>query len=276
MALYTIIGGSGFIGNNLGNYLITAGHTVSSPARDDSTVMTRQLGHVIFAAGTTADFRERPYDTVRAHVSLLSEFLEYANFESLLYLSSTRVYGDLEESKEISQLHFTPDSPSDFYNISKIMGEALCFRHENQKVRIARLSNVVGFNLHSMDFLYSMIRDALNGGITLRSDLASEKDYIHIDDVLYLLTKISESGTHRIYNVASGIHISNRDWVNRIQQITACSLTTTRGSNTLTYPPIDIQRIEREFNFQPRPVLGLLPELINRIYEHTQSTVDGD
>ena len=34
-----------------------------------------------------------PFDTIRAHVSVLSEVLEHAEFESLLYLSSTRVYG---------------------------------------------------------------------------------------------------------------------------------------------------------------------------------------
>ena len=41
----------------------------------------------------------------------------------------------------------------DLYNISKLMGEALCLASHSQKVRIARISNVIGNRKNHNDFL---------------------------------------------------------------------------------------------------------------------------
>jgi len=64
---------------------------VICPTRDES-LDGRDLGHIIYCIGITADFRRRPHDTITAHVTKLQEVLTRTSFESLVYLSSTRVY----------------------------------------------------------------------------------------------------------------------------------------------------------------------------------------
>ena len=87
---FTILGANGFIGSNLVKFLKTKNCEIFTP--NISEITSENLGHVIYCIGITSDFRERPFDTVNSHVSLLNDFLKNHNFESFLYLSSTRVY----------------------------------------------------------------------------------------------------------------------------------------------------------------------------------------
>ena len=80
----------------------------------------------IFAIGLTADFRSRPLDTMDAHVSALAEVLRCGRFDSLTYLSSTRVYAGLPRGCGNATLVVNPSDASDLYNLSKLAGEALC------------------------------------------------------------------------------------------------------------------------------------------------------
>ena len=97
-----------------------------SPQRGDATVFERPLGHVIYGIGVTADFRTRTLETVGAHVCALVEFIARARFDSLLYLSSTRVYKGAPATDEESPLRVSPSDADDFYNLTKLTGEALC------------------------------------------------------------------------------------------------------------------------------------------------------
>jgi len=77
---FTVLGAGGFIGSHLLAHLRQAGHDCFAPARGDATLFAEELGHVIYCIGLTADFRSRPFDTVRAHVCLLADVLEKAPF----------------------------------------------------------------------------------------------------------------------------------------------------------------------------------------------------
>ena len=72
---FTVLGASGFIGGRLVRYLRSLGHSVLVPGRDDAHLTGQPLGHLIYAIGVTADFRARPFDTMDAHVSVLSKAL---------------------------------------------------------------------------------------------------------------------------------------------------------------------------------------------------------
>src|SRR6476659_903845 len=91
MSRFTVLGAGGLIGSRLATSLARAGHEVFAPPRDHE-LNGEPLGHVIYAIGVTADFRTRPFDTVAAHVCQLQKVLSEGHFDSLLYLSSTRVY----------------------------------------------------------------------------------------------------------------------------------------------------------------------------------------
>ena len=54
--IFTVIGGKGFVGGAVVQRLQADGHEVFVPERDDKSIVQRKLGHVIYAAGVTADF----------------------------------------------------------------------------------------------------------------------------------------------------------------------------------------------------------------------------
>lgn len=255
----TVFGGKGYIGGNLVNYLSLLGYDVSVPERKSLLGYESSLGHVFYCIGLTADFRHRPFDTVHAHVSVLSNILEFAQFDSLVFLSSTRLYQGASSSREEDDIRVNPSNASDIYNISKLMGESLCLSSGRKNVRVARLSNVVGRqDIASDNFLPTLYREAKTGKIALQSALSSEKDYIHIDDVVWLLEKITSNGTYSVYNVASGINIQHSQIVNILTEIFECNLEIIRNAPKIVFPEINIQRIKDEFCFEPREVLGFL------------------
>lgn len=261
---WTVLGSTGVVGRQLVSALKAKGQMVLAPGRHDDSVYSQALGNVIYAIGLTGDFRQRPYDTVQAHVCQLLEFLQKANFESFLYLSSTRVYARAASGSETFSLPVCSTDPSDLYNLSKLMGESLCLQHPNPQVRAIRLSNVVGGeDFDSANFIPSLVREAKKGQITLQSTLDSVKDYIHIDDATELMLKIASSGKHRLYNVASGIQTSHQQWTDHLVQLTACHVKVTDNAPSTKFTPIDVERIQQEFKFTPRPTLDAINHYFN-------------
>lgn len=258
MSQFTVLGASGTIGSTLVAHLRALNHQVGAPGREDARIFTRPLGHAIYCIGVTADFRTRPLETVEAHVCLLRRLLANAAFDSLTYLSSTRVYGGGSgaEVSEDSALSVNSNDPSDLYNLSKLMGESLCLHGGRAHVRAVRLSNVVGGDTAgSLNFIPALVEEARRGQITLRSAPESAKDYIHIEDVVEMLPAIAEHGQHRLYNLASGTKITHRDWVEAIAQHFDARVSYTPDAPRFDFPPLSIARLSGEFGFAPRPPL---------------------
>jgi nucleoside-diphosphate-sugar epimerase len=259
----TVIGARGFIGSHIVAKLKMYQIPCFAPERDDSAVFTTPLGTVIYCAGLTADYRKRPFDTVHAHVTLLSDLLEKANFESFIYLSSTRVYyaGNLGEEK--ANLIVNPNEPEYLFNISKLMGESLCLSQLSRDIRIVRIANVYGDDYSSDNFLFSIIRDAVDKGeIVLQTTLDSEKDYVNVHDVSEILIKIARQGTARLYNIASGMNLTHKALVERIQELTGCRVIVEDGAPEIKFPVINIDNIRDDFAFRPQNLLDVLDDLV--------------
>lgn len=259
---FSVLGATGFIGRHLVDSLLRSGHEVYAPAKHDPAVFKQELGHVFYCIGMTADFRTRPFDTVRSHVSVLADVLEKADFDSLLYLSSTRVYARGTVGKECESLLTDVSDPSDLYNLTKLTGESLCRACGRAGVKVARLSNVVGHDTQSELFLFALIREALAGRIDLQTDPDSTKDYILLEDVIALLPRIAVEGRDWLYNVASGVDISHRKIVERLAALTQCTWSVRPGAPLSHFPAIDITRIRAGFGFAPASVLDALPRLV--------------
>ena len=215
MALFTVLGAKGFIGSRLSAALTDGGHEVFAPSRG-ARLNDRPLGHVIYAIGVTGDFRSRPLDTMAAHVCRLLEVLGDGSFESLTYLSSTRVYQRVravgaQGVDETAAIGADPLDPGDLYNLSKLSGESLCL-HGGRPAQVVRLSNVYGAGDESQNFLSSIIRDAVQTGhVTLTAAAESAKDYVSLEDVVTLLPRIALGARGGIYNLASGTeHLARR------------------------------------------------------------------
>lgn len=260
---FTILGASGFIGSHLLAYLNRLGHDCYAPTRNDPLVFSKDLGHVFYCVGLTADFRQRPFDTVQAHICHLAEILQKTRFESLLYLSSSRIYGNGLSSDEDVILQANPQNFNDFYNLTKMTGEALCFSVGLPNVRVVRLSNVYGVDFSSNNFLSSIIRDALlKKNAVVQTTLESSKDYVSVNDVVKVLPDIALSGRYRVYNVASGMNVTNRALLEKLSDISGCAISIAKDAPTIQFPLINIQRIQSEFGFIPSSILEDLEALV--------------
>jgi nucleoside-diphosphate-sugar epimerase len=274
---FTILGSTGFIGSRVAALATAGGHEVVRPARDES-LDGRELGHVIYAIGVTADFRRRPHDTVTAHVTKLQEVLTRASFESLVYLSSTRVYSRCALGSEsgdgppaVSEDTPIPVLSSDFndlYNLSKLMGESLALT-AGPRVRVARLSNVVGADFHSDNFLMSILRDSLLlGRVELKTALESAKDYISVEDVARTVLRLGVEGRQPIYNVAAGFNTTHREIQRQLAECTGAAITVKDGSPVIRFPVIDISRLRSDLGFTPGPLNEILPALVHEFRAH--------
>lgn len=261
---FTVLGASGFIGSALAAALRANGYSVYTPQRGDPAVFEADLGHVIYCIGMTADFRSKPFETVDAHVAVLADVLRRAHFESLLYLSSTRVYANAARAEEQACLQVDPADPSDLYNLTKLTGESLCRTCGKPGVRVARLSNVVGADPDSENFLSALIREALGGRVELRSDPDSSKDYILLDDVVALLPAIAAGGKHWLYNVASGRSLRHAELVARLAALTGCEVAVRPAAPRVDFPVIDTARIRDEFYFSAGSVVDSLARLVEQ------------
>lgn len=249
---FTVLGAGGYIGSRLVERLSSAGHECRAVTRGDPPDESADLGNVVFAVGLTADFRQHLADTVEAHVCEAARVLHTARYDSFLYLSSTRVYNRSSEAREDARLVVDPTDSEDVYNLSKLAGEALCLAHPNPAVRVVRLSNVYGGGGSSPSFLDDLLAAAGDGVIRLRTDPASEKDYVHVDDVCDLLPRVSLEGRRRLYNVAAGCNVTHERIVEILAAQTGCRVEVEPGAPVITAPRISIERVRDEFAFAPR------------------------
>jgi UDP-glucose 4-epimerase len=272
----TVIGGDGFIGRRLRARLHGEGWECWLPRRDDPGLWRRDLGRVFYCAGLTADFAERPFDTVEAHVSLLSRVLRDARFESLVYLSSTRLYdglGDVDATEDLP-LRLDPGSPRHLYDLSKALGESLCSVAGHGRARVARLSCVWGDAADAQGFLPALLqrvlasRAAPDGArrprLLVESSPRLARDYVHIDDVVDALVALAARGEATIYNVAGGCNVGNAQLFELLAAASGCELVPAHDRPAPAAPRISIARMADEFGWRPADVLDRVGRVIER------------
>lgn len=212
MSAYTVIGAAGFIGSRLTERLRRDGHEVYAPARGDPDIFGRDLGRLLYCAGLTGDYRERPFDAVEAHVTLLARILSEAKFERIVYLSSTRLYETQADriGREDRPLPLDPADTAHVYELSKALGENLTINQSQGRGVAARLSYVFDETDSGAGFLSEWLARARSSrSLTLESSPSNARDYIHLDDVVDALMALADSGVGGVVNVAGGRTLSN-------------------------------------------------------------------
>lgn len=260
----TVLGAQGFIGRNLARSLRDTGYEVAAPDRSELAGLSGPLGRVFYGIGMTGNFRAHPLATVEAHAGLLARLLEQADFESFVYFSSTRIYalaGGLEETSEDAPVQVLPSADTT-YDLSKMLGEALCLSLNQPSVKVIRLSNVYGPDQSKATFLGSLLEDLVTTGqANILESPESAKDYVAISDVVNLAEKIARCGLHRTYNVASGQPVSHFEIAKAVEK-NGLTCTFSPSGARRAFPKINITRLQDEFDFTPRSLLEDLPQLI--------------
>lgn len=249
----TVLGAGGWIGAALVADLRRQGRAVIAVDRAALPAWLAGVeppGSVIYAIGLTADFRQRPHATVEAHGGLLSQVLQRPGIERLLLLSSTRVYARSADTRETAPLPCLSSDPSDLYNLSKLLGEALVLQDPRPGLKVARLSNVVGPGQPASTFVGALLEEARAGGVvTIQQPADMAKDYVALADVVRLLPLMAEQGQQRLYNLGSGRNTSHAEvaaWLER-QGARVRFASGEAASVGLSFRPLAIERLAAEF-----------------------------
>ncbi len=260
----TVVGAGGYIGSKLVAHLQRSGWSCTAVRRGETVWMQRPLGHVFYCAGLTADHALHPHDTVQAHVGLLNELLQHGHYDSLVYLSSTRLYDGLPGPvvDEDSALALNPANPRHVFDLSKALGEALC-RHASQgRARVARLSCVVSDDPDAPGFLPNLMRQLRlhrGGPLEVNTSLHAARDYVAMEDVLQALVRIACRGTQAAYNVASGHNIGNAELLQRLNELSGHELHARHRLRVASPAVVSVERLRREFGWQPSSLWDTLP-----------------
>jgi len=261
----TVLGAGGWIGAALVADLRRQGRPVRAVDRAGLLAWLAerdQQGPVIYAIGLTADFRQRPYATAEAHVGLLSQALKRPGVDQLLLLSSTRVYARSSDTRETAVLPCLSSDPSDLYNLSKLLGEALVLQDPRPGLKVVRLSNVVGPGQPVSTFVGALLEEArATGMVTIQQPVDTAKNYVALADVVRLLPLIAELGQQRLYNLGSGRNTRHAEvaaWLER--QGTRVRFASGEAACTgLSFPPLAIDRLAAEFEPPGDPFRQTLP-----------------
>ena len=260
----TILGASGVVGSHLLAHLKSLGIKPICPKRDDKSYLKKDLGVVFYCIGLTADYAQKPYETVAAHVSILSQILEHASFDRLVYLSSTRLYDSGNgEGKEGQDLILNPHNPRHSYDLSKALGEWLCVHASQDRAKVARLASVYTDDLSDNNFLHQVIKRAkLESNFQLDTAPQFARDYIHISDVCSALIAIATIGKEAVYNVASGRNLSNVELFQAIKRINHCDIQATQVRENIQASVVDVSLLHKEFGIVPKRVEDHLERLL--------------
>ncbi len=129
----------------------------------------------------------------------------------------------------------------------------LSFGDASEGVKFGPLNLVIGPNGAGKSNLLEAIA-------LLQSAPESAKDYVHIDDVVDWLPRITLGGQSSTYNVASSVQTAHAQWLDWLVKHTGCSCAVKPGAPMQYFLPINTQRLQAEFG---KKILPLADWLIN-------------
>ena len=253
-----IIGGNGFIGSHLVDNLLKKGHNVRvfdiqyerfrkplinvdyriSSLENDSELEDAMLEiDVIFHLASSSVPSSSNFDSIKALNNTLIPTLNVldlavkSEIKKIVYFSSGgAVYGHSLSSK-INEEHSL--KPISSYGIAKVTIEmylSLYERMHGLKSLIIRPSNPYGprqGNFKAQGVISTFLSKAKNNEtMTVFGDGNSAKDYIYIDDLINLTTKLSFGDNFGVFNIGSGEGTTINQIVSQIKSTTGTNLKT--------------------------------------------------
>jgi nucleoside-diphosphate-sugar epimerase len=249
---YTIFGNTGFIGNNLLSYCKKKKYKVFLPKKG-KYIYKKNLGHIIYCMGT-GEAKINPIKAFKANLLGVIKIIFNNKFDSFTYISTTRVYlfnKNSAEDKERS-VNVVTDEGS-LFNLLKLSAEKILIQSK-KNIKIIRLTNVYGKFFSKQKYLLpNLIRNSLiKKKIIISINKNSLKDYLHIDEAMPFFFKIINKSKYKIYNIAGSKRYKIKDIANEIKKNTSCEVVYENQKLIINDQKININRIKREFNFNPK------------------------
>lgn len=214
-----VLGHSGYIGSRVAAALAERGHDVvgrSLPPLDltlDESVeaLTDLLdpeGAVIVCAAIKKQLGDTPEIFARNMAMTLNvgRALAARPVKRVVYFSSASVYGEDVPHPIISET--TTPQPTSFYGIGKLAAERLILKMAGPQASVAIVRPALVYGPHEPAYYYGpsgFLRKALAGEpITLWGDGEERREFIYLDDIVELTTRLTESDVTGVLNVVSG------------------------------------------------------------------------
>jgi UDP-glucuronate decarboxylase len=223
-----VSGGSGFIGSNLCDSLITKGHEVicvdnffSGRKRNIAHLLDNPNFELIrhditFPLYLEADriyhlacpaspvyYSHDPVQTIKTNVHGSINFLGLAKrLRATIFLASTsEVYGDPDEHPQSESYwgNVNPIGPRSCYDEGKRCAETLFFDYHRQhglNIKVARIFNTYGPRMRADDgrvVSNFVVQALLNEDITIYGDGSQTRSFCYIDDMILAMTRLMES-----------------------------------------------------------------------------------
>ena len=240
MTRSVVLGGAGFLGSHLCDFLIEKGHEVvvvddlTSGRLENIEQIVNQNhaqfilqniclplsidGNVDFVFNLASPASPPRYAKLQRHTLLTGSIgtmngLELASEKGARFIqaSTSEIYGDPFEhpQKETYWGNVNPIGPRSCYDESKRFGEALCVAYMNEmktNVGIARIFNTYGPRLNPIDgrVISNMVTQALsNEPLTIYGDGSQTRSFCYVSDLvrgLYALATSSHPGPFNLGN----------------------------------------------------------------------------
>lgn len=176
-----------------------------------------------------------------------------------IHISTDEVYGHLgwDDPSFTEESPILPRSP---YAASKASSDLLCLSYINtfnSNISITRCCNNYGPNQHGEKFIPTIIRSLSSGKkVPVYGEGLNIREWIHVNDHSLAIWGVATNGKKGIYNVGSGIEISNIELVDKICTIMGLDLDESikfvkdRPGHDFRYS-IDFAKIQEEILYEP-------------------------
>ena len=177
-----------------------------------------KVDYIIHAASNTssASFIEKPVETFNVAVKGTENILNFAkekSVESIVYLSSMEVYGNIDNPKPLKESDFgdlDANEARSSYPLGKRAAENLCYSYAEEyeiPVKVVRLAQVIGSNVAYNDTrVYAQFARSIveKRDIVLNTTAQTTRSYCYITDVVTgILTVLTKGQNGECYNIAN-------------------------------------------------------------------------
>jgi nucleoside-diphosphate-sugar epimerase len=266
LARILVTGGSGFIGTPLVRELRKS-HEVLALSRDAGDIaepgtleQVKPVEHVFHFAGRTfvPDSWKDTAGFMSTNVLGTANVIAYCRrVRAPLTFASAYVYGKPERLPIAEDARPKPNNP---YALSKYLAEQLCefaAAYDGLRVTVIRPFNIYGPGQPEHFLIPTIIRQLKAGGPIRVMDLAPRRDYLHVDDLVRLLTSTvaGKGKSYCLVNAGSGESRSVREIIDIVQEIAGTSLDVLDEGKPrhqeLDDVRADVSLAAREFGWKP-------------------------
>lgn len=152
----------------------------------------------------------------------LLECFRKANYGKMVHISTDEVYGHLGFN-DPSFVETTPINPRSPYAASKASSDLLCMAYINTfncNISITRCCNNYGPNQHAEKFIPTIIKSLSKGKkVPIYGEGLNIREWVHVHDHNLAVWAVATKGNKEVYNIGSGLELTNIELVDKICNI---------------------------------------------------------